>query len=232
MSGTSLATTLESRLIDVRKRIDRAAERAGRDSERVTIVGVTKTVGRTEIDEAYALGLRDFGENRVQDAKAKFATPLPDDAILHMIGSLQSNKAKNAVELFDVIESVDRASLVEALAKQAVSSNQQIELLLEINVAGEEQKAGCPMCEAPALLQLVLSKPELVPIGLMTMAPLVTDQNQARPVFRELRELASSLEQTAGSPVPVLSMGMSNDFESAIAEGATHVRIGRAIFGG
>ncbi len=232
MSGTSLATTLESRLIDVRKRIDRAAERAGRDSERVTIVGVTKTVGRTEIDEAYALGLRDFGENRVQDAKAKFATPLPDDAILHMIGSLQSNKAKNAVELFDVIESVDRASLVEALAKQAVSSNQQIELLLEINVAGEEQKAGCPMCEAPALLQLVLSKPELVPIGLMTMAPLVTDQNQVRPVFRELRELASSLEQTAGIPLPVLSMGMSNDFESAIAEGATHVRIGRAIFGG
>ncbi len=136
------------------------------------------------------------------------------------------------LELFDVIESVDRASLVEALAKQAVSSNQQIELLLEINVAGEEQKAGCPMCEAPALLELVLSKPELVPIGLMTMAPLVTDQNQVRPVFRGLRELASSLEQTAGVPLPVLSMGMSNDFESAIAEGATHVRIGRAIFGG
>jgi len=232
MSGTSLATTLESRLIDIQSRIDRAAERAGRDPERVTIVGVTKTVGRTEIDEAYALGLRVFGENRVQDAKAKFATPLPDDATLHMIGSLQSNKAKNAVELFDVIESVDRASLVEALAKQAVLSNQQIELLLEINVAGEAQKAGCPMCEAPALLDLVLSKQGLVPVGLMTMAPLVSDQNQVRPVFRGLRELASSLEQTTGVPLPVLSMGMSNDFESAIAEGATHVRIGRAIFGG
>jgi pyridoxal phosphate enzyme (YggS family) len=232
MSDTSLATTIESRLIDVRRRIDQAAERAGRNPEDVTIVGVTKTVGRAEVDEAYTLGLRVFGENRVQDAKAKFAAPLPVDASLHMIGSLQSNKAKTAVELFDVIESVDRASLVEALAKQAAASHQQIELLLEINVAGEEQKAGCPMCEAPALLDLVLSKHGLIPVGLMTMAPLVSSHNQVRPVFRGLRELASSLEQTTGVPLPVLSMGMSNDFESAIAEGATHVRIGRAIFGG
>jgi pyridoxal phosphate enzyme (YggS family) len=231
MSGTSLATTLESRLTDVRRRIDRAAEQSGRDPDDVTIVGVTKTVGRTDVDDAYALGLRVFGENRVQDAKAKFATPLPDDATLHMIGSLQSNKAKIAVELFDVIESVDRASLVESLAKQAVASHRQIELLLEINVAGEEQKAGCPIHEAPALLELVLSKPGLVPVGLMTMAPLVADQNQVRPVFRGLRELAIALENSTGLGMPVLSMGMSNDFESAIAEGATHVRIGRAIFG-
>jgi pyridoxal phosphate enzyme (YggS family) len=231
MSGASLATTLESRLLEVRKRVDRAAGLAGRDPSEITIVGVTKTVGRAEVDEAFALGLRVFGENRVQSAKAKFAEPLPDDAKLHMIGSLQSNKAKVAVELFDVIESVDRASLVEALARQTPGMGRPIEILLEINVAGEVQKAGCPLPEAGALLALVLSKPGLNPVGLMTMAPLVADQQDVRPVFRGLRELARELENASGRPLPILSMGMSNDFEAAIAEGATHVRIGRAIFG-
>ena len=209
-----------------------AAERASRDAADITIVGVTKTVGRPEVDEAYALGMRVFGENRVQDARAKFAIPLPDNARLHMIGSLQSNKAKVAAELFDVIQSVDRASLAEALARQAETSGRTIEVLLEINVAGEEQKAGCPFDQAPALFDLVVDRPGLRPIGLMTMAPLVEDQSDARPVFRGLRELAKSLEESAGVALPVLSMGMSNDFEAAIAEGATHVRIGRAIFGG
>lgn len=232
MKSSSLATTLESRLTEVRRSVHQAAELAGRDPEGVTIVGVTKTVGRTEVDEAYALGLRVFGENRVQDAKAKFAVPLPGDARLHMIGSLQSNKARVAVELFDVIESVDRASLVEALAKQADATGRPIEILLEINIAGETQKAGCPLSEAGALLELVLSSPGLNPVGLMTMAPLVADQQDARPVFRGLRELAKRLENATGRDLPVLSMGMSNDFEVAIAEGATHVRIGRAIFGG
>jgi pyridoxal phosphate enzyme (YggS family) len=231
MSGASLATTLESRLLEVRKRGDRAAGLAGRDPSEITIVGVTKTVGRAEVDEAFALGLRVFGENRVQSAKAKFAEPLPDDAKLHMIGSLQSNKAKVAVELFDVIESVDRASLVEALARQTPGMGRPIEILLEINVAGEVQKAGCPLPEAGALLDLALSKPGLNPVGLMTMAPLVADQQDVRPVFRGLRELARELENASGRPLPILSMGMSNDFEAAIAEGATHVRIGRAIFG-
>jgi pyridoxal phosphate enzyme (YggS family) len=232
MNGMSTATTLESRLIEVQTRVEHAAERAGRDPDSVTIVGVTKTVGRVEVDEAYALGLRVFGENRVQDAKAKFARPLPDEASLHMIGSLQTNKAKVAAELFDVIESVDRASLVEALAKQAEALGSPIEILLEINVAGEAQKAGCPLDDARALLDLVVAAGGLRPIGLMTMAPLVTEQEDARPVFRRLRELAQSLEHSRGIALPVLSMGMSNDFEAAIAEGATHVRIGRAIFGG
>lgn len=227
-----MTTTLESRLIEVRGRVDQAAERANREPATITIVGVTKTVGRDAVDEAYTLGLRVFGENRVQDAKEKFATPLPDDASLHMIGSLQSNKARVAAELFDVIESVDRVSLVEAVARQAEASGQVIDILLEINVAGEAQKAGCPVDQAAALLDLVLSKPALRPMGLMTMAPLVGDQNEVRPVFRGLRELATELESARGVSLPVLSMGMSNDFEVAIAEGATHVRIGRAIFGG
>ncbi len=232
MTISSTESTLASRLAGVRERVDNAATAAGRDPASVTIVGVTKTVGRAEVDEAYALGMRVFGENRVQDARRKFETPLPEDAELHMIGSLQSNKAKIAAELFDVIQSVDRASLVEALAKQTEALDRQITILLEINVAGEEQKAGCPIADAPALLDLVRSYPGLHPIGLMTMAPLVEDQNAVRPVFRGLRALAESLETSTGIPLPVLSMGMSNDFEAAIAEGATHVRIGRAIFGG
>ncbi len=105
-------------------------------------------------------------------------------------------------------------------------------MLLEINVAGEGQKAGCPLEQAPALLELVLARPGLLPFGLMTMAPLVEDQNEARPVFRGLRDLSVALQDRFGVPLPMLSMGMSNDFEAAIAEGATHVRIGRAIFGG
>lgn len=232
MSGTDVETTLESRLAAVQARVDAAAIAAGRDPASVTIVGVTKTVGRADVDAAYALGMRVFAENRVQDAKAKFATPLPADAQLHMIGSLQSNKAKVAADLFDIIQSVDRVSLVEALARQAESSGKPIELLVEINVAGEEQKAGCPIGDAPALLELVLAQPGLHPLGLMTMAPLVADQEAVRPVFRDLYRLARSLEQSHGVALPMLSMGMSNDFEAAIAEGATHVRVGRAIFGG
>ena len=232
MSGTTVDIGLAERLARVQARIERAAEAGGRNAGDVTIIGVTKTVGRDAVDEAYQHGMRDFGENRVQDAKAKFAVPLPVDARLHMIGSLQSNKAKVATDLFDVIQSVDRASLVQSLARQAESNGRTIEILLEINVAGEEQKAGCPLSEAPALLDLVRANPGLRPIGLMTMAPLVEDQAAVRPVFRGLRELKIELQKRFGVALPVLSMGMSNDFESAVTEGATHVRVGRAIFGG
>lgn len=232
MNGTSIETSLAERLALTQQRVARAAESAGRDPHDVTIIGVTKTVGRDSVDAAYLLGMRGFGENRVQDARAKFATPLPDDAQLHMIGSLQSNKAKVAAELFDVIQSVDRASLVEALARHANASGNAIHILLEINVAGEQQKAGCPLEDASALLDLVLANPGLRPLGLMTMAPLVNDPETVRPVFRGLRELALRLQESSGMALPILSMGMSNDFEAAIAEGATHVRIGRAIFGG
>ncbi|MEZ4665383.1 MAG: YggS family pyridoxal phosphate-dependent enzyme [Thermomicrobiales bacterium] len=232
MTELRLDSALAQRLSAVQERVTLAAENAGRDPSGVTIVGVTKTVGRDAVDEAYALGMRVFGENRVQDAKAKFAVPLPSDAQLHMIGSLQSNKAKTAVELFDVIQSVDRPSLVEALARQAEAAGKSVDVLLEINVAGEMQKAGCAPENAHALLDQVLGHAGLRPLGLMTMAPLVDDQESVRPVFRALRELGRALEERSGVALPILSMGMSNDFEAAIAEGATHVRIGRAIFGG
>lgn len=232
MSGMTIAADLANRLTLVQTRVANAATAANRDPDGISIIGVTKTVDRDAVDAAYQLGMREFGENRVQDAKVKFASPLPADARLHMIGSLQSNKARTAAELFDVIQSVDRASLVEALARQAEATGKTIEILLEINVAGEAQKAGCPPGEAPALLDLVRSYPGLWPVGLMTMAPLVEDQWDARPVFRGLRELGIALQQRSGVELSMLSMGMSNDFEAAIAEGATHVRIGRAIFGG
>lgn len=232
MTEVTLDMGLAERLAHVQERVGRASEAAGRDPSDVQIVGVTKTVGRDAVDEAYRLGLRLFGENRVQDARAKFALPLPDDAELHMIGSLQSNKAKAAVELFDVIQSVDRASLVAALARQAEAHGKVVDVLLEISVAGETQKAGCPLDQAPALLDLVRSHAGLRPLGLMTMAPLVVNVDETRPIFRRLRQLSGELEQRAEVELPVLSMGMSNDFEAAIAEGATHVRIGRAIFGG
>ncbi|TXG82349.1 MAG: YggS family pyridoxal phosphate-dependent enzyme [Thermomicrobiales bacterium] len=232
MSGPSVDSELARRLSTVQQRVALAAEAAGREPSDVTVIGVTKTVGREAVDEAYQLGMRCCGENRVQDAKAKFAVPLPDDAELHMIGSLQSNKAKSAAELFDVIQSVDRASLVDTLARQAASSGDPIAILLEINVAGETQKAGCPLGDAPKLLDMVLAHAGLHPLGLMTMAPLTDDQNAVRPVFRGLRNLAVALQERSGVALPILSMGMSNDFEAAIAEGATHVRVGRAIFGG
>ncbi len=232
MNSPTTDSSLETRLTSVQMRVAQAATAADRDPASVTIVGVTKTVGREAVDDAYRLGLRVFGENRVQDAKAKFASPLPSDAALHMIGSLQSNKAKVAAELFDVIQSVDRASLVEALARQADASGQTIDILLEINVAGEEQKAGCPLNDAPGLLELVQTHAGLRPIGLMTMAPLVDNQADVRSVFKGLRELGIELQQQTGVDLSILSMGMSNDFEVAIAEGSTHVRVGRAIFGG
>lgn len=228
-----MVTGLADRVARVQQKIADAAARAGRSLDDVTIVAVSKTVGRAEVDEAYSLGLRHFGENRVQDARDKFAIPLPGDAMLHMIGQLQSNKAQVAVQLFDMIESVDRASLVDELARQAARRGRIVPVLLEVGIAGEEQKAGCDPAEAVDLVARIESYPELSLRGLMTMAPLVADAELTRPVFRGLRELRDHLCH-AGShrDLRILSMGMTNDFPIAIEEGATHVRIGRAIFGG
>ncbi len=228
-----IVTALEERLIRVQERVADAALRAGRSPQDITIVAVTKTVHREMVDEAYTLGLRHFGENRVQDARVKFAIPLPPDAMLHLIGQLQTNKAKHAVPLFDMIESVDRPSLVDELERQGAKLNKVVDILLEVNVSGEAQKAGCAPDHAPALVAHIERCPHLRLRGLMTMAPLVDDPELARPVFRALRELRDRLcEESPKRSLSILSMGMSNDFPVAIEEGATHVRIGRAIFGG
>lgn len=225
--------SLAQRVETVRRSVSDAAARAGRDGNAVTIVAVSKSVDRAAVDEAYALGLRHFGENRVQSAAAKFALPLSADATLHLIGQLQTNKARPAVSLFGLIESIDRLSLLDALEREAARLDRRLPVLLQVNIAGEEQKAGCPPEAAPALVRHACDCPHLELRGLMTIAPLVDDAEATRPVFRALRELRDLLAADGTArQLDVLSMGMTNDFEVAIEEGATHVRIGRAIFGG
>lgn len=225
-----MVLTLAQRLESVHARIAAAAAKSGRPAGDVALIGVSKTVGRATVDEAYALGLRDFGENRVQDCVEKFASPLPSDARLHEIGQLQSNKAKQAVRLFDVIHSIDRISLIDALQKAAAQAGRRVEVLIQVNVAGEVQKAGCEPSDVSALIEAIDQSDDLDLRGFMTMAPLVDDAKSVRTFFAELRELRDRTASALGIELPWLSMGMTNDFEVAIEEGATHVRIGRAIF--
>jgi pyridoxal phosphate enzyme (YggS family) len=209
-----------------------AARAGGRRAEDVTVVAVSKTVDRPTIDAAFALGLRYFGENRVQDAARKFAAPLPPGAVLHLIGQLQSNKTRPALALFDLIESVDRPSLIDALEKEAARRGETAAVLLQVNIAGEAQKGGCSPEAAPELMARLARSPWLTPRGLMTIAPLVADPEEVRPVFAGLRNLRDTLQREhPTTDISTLSMGMSNDYRVAIAAGATTVRIGRAIFG-
>lgn len=225
--------SLAERVASVQRQVAEATAASGRDPDEVTIIAVCKTAPREAVDAAVDLGLRHFAENRVQDALRKFETPLPPGCDLHLIGHLQTNKARPAVALFDVVETVDRPSLITALEKEAARIQKRLPVLVQVNIAGEEQKAGCAPEETHDLLAALTTSPWLEPQGFMTMAPLVADPEDVRPVFRGLRELRDRLqEQFADVPLPVLSMGMSNDYPVAIAEGATLVRVGRALFGG
>jgi hypothetical protein len=221
---------LQANLEAVRQRIARAGARAGRDPAAVTLVAVTKSQPPEVVCAAAALGLSLFGENRVQEAKAKI--PLcPGRLRWHMIGHLQTNKARDAVGLFEMIHSVDSLHLAAELNKCAERSAKTLPVLLEVNVAGEASKFGYTpeqlLGELPALN--ALRRLELH--GLMTMAPWTPEPEKVRPVFRRLRELKAQCEQALGAPLPHLSMGMTSDFEVAIEEGATLVRIGTALFG-
>jgi pyridoxal phosphate enzyme (YggS family) len=226
-----LLSAMKINLAAINERIARACDKADRDPASVTLVGVSKTVDRDVVDAAYEAGLRHFGENRVQDARRKFAEPLPDDAVLHMIGQLQSNKAAHALQVFDTIESVDRHSLIEELDRQTLKLGRTLPVLLQVNIAGESQKAGCDAMEATTLARQIGASEGLRLMGLMTIAPLVDNPEAARPVFAGLRKLRDQLvEDGVADALPVLSMGMTNDFEIAIEEGATEVRVGRALF--
>jgi pyridoxal phosphate enzyme (YggS family) len=222
---------LAAKLAEVRARIDKAAHRAGRNSGEITLVGVSKTVGREAIVEAYQAGLRDFGENRVGDMEEKF-NPLPYPAgmaRLHLIGHLQSNKARRAVALADMIHSVDSARLAQVINRHAQELGKVVPILLEVNVSGEATKAGLIPAELAPTLADILPLANIELRGLMTMAPY-TDQPEAiRPVFAGLRELFERYNPGLATWRD-LSMGMTNDFEVAIEEGATLVRVGRAIF--
>jgi PLP dependent protein len=226
--------SLRTRVDNILAMVAAASRSSGRQPEDVTVVAVTKTVGRDAIDEAYALGLRHFGENRVQDARRKLTDlrPLPDGTVLHLIGQLQSNKVRPAVALFDIIESVDRISLIDVLEKEAERRGEPAPVLLQVNIAREPQKAGCAPESASDLMERLVRSPWLRPRGLMTIAPMVADAEETRPVFSALRRLRDTLQREHPAvDFDTLSMGMSDDFRVAVEEGATSVRIGRAIFG-
>lgn len=232
MSGHSLASaTLEDRAVAIGQQVADAAERAHRDPAGITIVAVSKTFPRERVDAAYDLGFRHFGENRVQEIRQKYETPLPDDADVHLIGPLQTNKVRQAIRVVDRVESVDRDRLIETLAAELPRQERTLRVLVQVNVSGEAQKSGCTPEEAGSLVRMIADVPELTCDGLMTMAPYVDDPETVRPVFAQLREIRDRLQHDTGIALPILSMGMSGDFEVAIAEGATHVRIGRALFG-
>ena len=214
-----------------RSRIERAAARAGRISSAVRLVAATKGVPPERVREAVRLGVTDLGENRVQEAETKIAAVGRDAARWHLIGPLQSNKAGRAALLFDQVHTVDRAELAEALARRARSSARVLPVLVEVNVAGEASKFGVRPEGAQALLEIIARLPELEPRGLMTVGPRVERAEDARRTFAALRALCERTRAATGLPLEELSMGMSDDFEVAVEEGATMVRLGTALFG-
>jgi PLP dependent protein len=216
----------------VQDRIAAAAKRAGRDPSSIRLVTVTKTIDHGRIREAIAAGAAILGENRVQEAKEKIEA-LGKVASWHLIGHLQTNKAKYAVKLFDLIHSVDSLELAKELDKQAEKIGKKQNVLIEVNIAGEASKAGMAVREAPALVREAARLANISVQGLMTMPPWSADPEDSRPFFRILRELAEAIakENIPGLSMRELSMGMSGDFEVAIEEGATLVRVGTAIFG-
>lgn len=225
-----MATDIAQNFAAIRERIAAACARVSRDPKTVTLVAVSKGHPPESIRAAAEAGHTVFGENRVQEAKAKIPH-CPGRARWHMIGHLQSNKARDAVNLFEMIESVDSLSLATEVNKWAEKSAKTMPLLLEVNVAGESSKFGYNPEALLAELMQINALPKIELRGLMTMAPWTQEAEKVRPVFRRLRELKEKCEQILGAPLPHLSMGMSGDFEMALEEGATIVRIGTALFG-
>lgn len=215
---------IKANLEAVRERMSAACQRAGRRPEEVTLIAVTKTVDPAAIETALQSGIRHFGENRVQEAEKKMEklSHLDPRPTWHLIGHLQSNKIKPALKLFDIIHSIDSIGLAQELDRRA---ERRIQALLQVNVAGEDTKNGFSPEEIQPAFNIISNLSGIEVKGLMTIAPLVEDAEKVRPVFRRLRELRDSLS------LEHLSMGMTDDFEIAIEEGSTMIRIGRAIFG-
>jgi PLP dependent protein len=217
-------------LAAIQSRIHAACARAGRDAQSVLLLAVSKTRPPKTVSEAVNCGQLLFGENKIQEARAKI--PLcPGRARWHFIGHLQSNKARDAVELFEMLHGVDSLNLAREISKRCELAAKSLPVLLEVNVAGESSKFGYPPERLLAELQELNSLPRLSIQGLMTVPPFAVDAEKSRPHFRQLGELKRQCEQILGAPLPHLSMGMSGDFEIAIEEGATIVRVGTALFG-
>jgi len=219
-----LIMDIERNLRELESRIARAAERAGRSPADITIVAVTKEVEVEAIEAAIKAGIGHIGENRVQEAKTKMErlSTLERQPMWHMVGHLQTNKVKTAAQIFDIIHSIDSLRLAEAVSQRVQDI---MPVLLQVNVSGEATKSGFSVAELSQAVEEIARLPRLEVKGLMTIAPLVADAEEVRPIFRRLRQLRDELG------LEHLSMGMTDDFEVAVEEGATMVRIGRAIFG-
>ncbi|HYY05465.1 MAG TPA: YggS family pyridoxal phosphate-dependent enzyme [Candidatus Limnocylindria bacterium] len=220
-----------ARLAAVRQAVAAAARRAGRDPAAVRIVAVTKTLPPAAVAAALAAGLTDIGENYVQEARAKRAA-VAAPAAWHLIGGLQRNKVRAAVGLFDRVHTVDSALLADALAAEGGRAGRSPAVLIQVNVGGERTKRGVPPERVEEVAKAILRHPELRLEGLMAIPPPPARPEASRPYFRALRELRDHAQTRLGVELPHLSMGMSDDFPVAVEEGATFLRLGRALFGG
>jgi PLP dependent protein len=226
----SLPSTVAQNVAAVQERAERAAERSGRRPSEITIVGISKTFPVERVREAFELGIRHFGENRVQEWESK--APLVEglDATWHLVGHLQRNKAARAIRLFHTIDSLDSLPLAEKL-NQIAGEGRRLPVLIEVRLDPTATKLGCAPAELPRLAEGVLLMPHLELRGLMTIPPMTPEPEGARPIFRKLREMRDGISQQLKCPLAELSMGMSRDFDIAIEEGATQVRLGTALFG-
>lgn len=226
-------TSVRENLARIQERIARAAARAGRTAEEITLIGVSKTHPTSAIREAYEAGIRHFGENRVQEWEGKRAGTEGLAANWHLIGHLQSNKTARAARLFHSIDSVDDFAIARRLDRGRAEAGitGRLRVLIEVRVAPEETKSGVEINDLSALAESFAELPRLHLAGLMGIPPFLEEAEQVRPYFRRLRDLRDELTREIGIDLSVLSMGMSHDFEVAIEEGATEVRVGTALFG-
>lgn len=229
-TASPASESIGARMMKVEKAIASACAKSGRDYGEIRIVAVSKGRSFDDMREAYDCGLTLFGENKLQEAIEKWPV-LPVQAVLHMVGHLQKNKAKKAVEIFDAIHSLDSLELAKLLNRQAEDQQKKMRVFLQINVAKEASKTGFSIEQAKMAVEHVSQMEHLDLAGLMAMAPKAKDPEMARPVFRKLRELRDRLETETGTQMRDLSMGMTQDFPVAVEEGATYLRLGKAIFG-
>lgn len=224
------AFMLAENVKNIRERIALACARANRRPEDVTLIAVSKTFSTLQVSEAVASGVHDIGESYVQEVRRKHEALRDENIRWHFIGHLQSNKVKYIAPWIDCIHAVDSEALGREISKQAEKSGRRIDVLVEVNITGEATKYGVPPDKSRMLTETLVSLPGLNVAGLMTIGLFVPDPEKSRPVFRVLRQLRAELEGTGG-PLRHLSMGMTNDFEVAVEEGATMIRVGTAIFG-
>jgi len=227
--------TIKNNLEKINEKIKKAALRANRNPEDIKLVAVTKTATIEQIKEAISVGVKIIGENKVQEAKEKYQVLSADiaDTEWHLVGHLQTNKVKYAIEIFDLIHSVDSIKLADKIDKRSLQFGMMTNILVEVNVSGEETKYGIKPEEVEPFLKEISEFSGIKVRGLMTIAPIAEDKEEVRPYFRKLRELSEKIENKNIKNVKMdyLSMGMTDDFEVAIEEGANMVRIGRGIFG-